>query len=83
MYGQKNKEKHKKGIAFSFYIDYNIDNKRKEVIEMTKTEMVNRMIILGCIKEEDRNRWMRKTTDELTKVYIRVIPMRLEHLGRI
>ena len=50
---------------------------------MTKTEMVNRMIILGCIKEEDRNRWMRKTIDELTKVYIRVILMRLEHLGRI
>ena len=50
---------------------------------MTKTEMVNRMIILGCIKEEDRNRWMRKTTDELTKVYIKVVPMRLEHLGRI
>ena len=50
---------------------------------MTKTEMINRMIILGCIKETDRSRWMRKTTDELTKVYIRVIPMRLEHLGRI
>ena len=50
---------------------------------MTKTEIVNRMIILGCIKEEDRNRWMRTTTDELTKVYITVIPMRLEHLGRI
>ncbi len=50
---------------------------------MTKTEMINRMIILGCIKEEDRNRWMRKTIDELTKVYIKVIPMRLEHLGRI
>ena len=49
---------------------------------MTKTEMVNRMIILGCIKETDRNHWMRKTTDELTKVYIKVIPMRLEHLGR-
>lgn len=49
---------------------------------MTKTEMVNRMIVLGCIKEADRNRWMRKTTDELTKVYITVIPMRLEHLGR-
>ena len=50
---------------------------------MTKMEMVNRMIVLGIIKEEDRNHWMRKTTDELTKVYIKVIPMRLEHLGRI
>ena len=49
---------------------------------MTKMEMVNRMIVLGIIKEEDRNRWMRKTTDELTKIYIVVIPMRLEYLGR-
>ena len=58
-------------------------DKEREDRQMTKTEMVNRMIILGCIKEEDRNRWMRKTTDELTKVYIKVVPMRLEHLGRI
>ena len=49
---------------------------------MTKMEMVNRMIILGCIKETDRNHFMRKTKDELTKLYITVIPMRLEHLGR-
>lgn len=49
---------------------------------MTKTELVNRMIILGCIKETDRNHFMRKTKDELTKLYITVIPMRLEHLGR-
>lgn len=50
---------------------------------MTKMEMINRMIVLGCIKETDRNRWMRKTVDELTKIYIIVVPMRLEHLGRI
>ena len=49
---------------------------------MTKTEMVNRMIVLGCIKETDRNHWMRKTIDELTRLYITVVPMRLEHLGR-
>ena len=49
---------------------------------MTKMEMVNRMIILGCIKEESRNRWMRKTKDEVMKIYITVIPMRLEYLNR-
>lgn len=49
---------------------------------MTKKEMINRMIVLGCIKEEDRNRYMRKTLDELTRLYIIVIPMRLEYLGR-
>lgn len=49
---------------------------------MTKMEMVNRMIILGCIKETDRNHFMRKTKDEITSLYITVIPMRLEHLGR-
>ena len=49
---------------------------------MTKMELVNRMIILGCIEETDRNRFMKKTKDELTKLYITVIPMRLEYLGR-
>lgn len=49
---------------------------------MTKMEMVNRMIILGCIKETDRNHFMRKTKDEITSLYITVMPIRLEHLGR-
>ena len=49
---------------------------------MTKMEMVNRMIVLGCIKEADRNRWMRKTADEITRVYISAVPTRLEYLGR-
>ena len=49
---------------------------------MKKMEMINRMIILGCIKETDRNHYMRKTVDELTKLYITVVPMRLEYLGR-
>ncbi len=49
---------------------------------MTKMEMVNRMIILGCIKEEERNHWMRHTYDYIVKVYIAVIPTRLEYLGR-
>lgn len=49
---------------------------------MTKMEMVNRMIILGCIKEESRNRWLRRTKDEIMKIYIEVVPMRLEYLKR-
>ena len=32
---------------------------------MTKMEMVNRMIVLGCIKEDSRNRWMRRTKEEV------------------
>ena len=49
---------------------------------MTKMEMVNRMIILGCIKEEDRNRWMRQSKEHITEVYIQVVPLRLAYLGR-
>jgi hypothetical protein len=49
---------------------------------MTKKEMINRMIILGCIKETERNHYMKKTIDELTRLYIAVMPIRLEHLGR-
>ena len=49
---------------------------------MTKMEMVNRMIILGCIKEADRNHWMRKCKTDVMKIYIEVIPMKLEYLGR-
>lgn len=49
---------------------------------MTKMEMVNRMIILGCIKEEDRNHWMRYTKDFIMKTYIEIVPIRLAYLGR-
>ena len=49
---------------------------------MTKMEMVNRMIILGCINEEDRNHFMRHTKDYIMKLYIEIVPIRLEYLGR-
>ena len=49
---------------------------------MTKMEMVNRMIVLGCIKEADRNHWMRKGKADIMKIYILIVPHRLEHLGR-
>ena len=50
---------------------------------MTKMEMVNRMIVLGCIKEVERNHWMRKTKADIMRWYIIVVPRRLEYLGRI
>ena len=49
---------------------------------MTKMEMVNRMIVLGIIKEVDRNHWMRQSKDKIMRVYIEVVPIRLEFLGR-
>ena len=49
---------------------------------MSKMEMVNRMIVLGCIKENDRNHWMRKAKSDVMKIYILIVPHRLEHLGR-
>lgn len=49
---------------------------------MTKMEMVNRMIILGCIKEEDRNHWLRHTKEYITNIYIEIVPIRLAYLGR-
>ena len=49
---------------------------------MTKMEMVNRMIILGCIKESDRNHWMIKNKADVMRIYIRLVPRRLEYLER-
>ena len=49
---------------------------------MSKMEMVNRMIVLGCIKENDRNHWMRKSKADIMRWYIIAVPRRLEHLGR-
>ena len=49
---------------------------------MTKMEMVNRMIILGCINEEDRNHWMRHSKEYITNIYIEIVPIRLAHLNK-
>ena len=78
--GSKKQRKTKKGLTKG--ATKHIIKTEREDRTMTKMELVNRMIILGCIKETDRNHFMRKTKDELTKLYITVIPMRLEHLGR-
>jgi hypothetical protein len=47
---------------------------------MTKIEMINRMIVLGCIKEEDRKHFMRKTADKIMNIYITAVPKKLEYL---
>lgn len=49
---------------------------------MTKIEMVNHMIELGCIKEADRNIWLRKTKDVIKKVYDEIIPIRIAYLNK-
>lgn len=49
---------------------------------MTKTEMVNRMIILGCIKESDRSSMMRRDKATLMNLYIMVVPVRIEYLEK-
>lgn len=50
---------------------------------MTKMEMINRMIILGCIKESARTLWMEKSKAEVMRIYIFIVPRRLEKLGKI
>ena len=49
---------------------------------MTKMEMINRMIILKCIKEADRDHWMIKSKADVMRIYIRLVPRRLEQLER-
>ena len=50
---------------------------------MTKMEMVNRMIILGCISESDRDLFMKMSIEMVTTIYIKVIPLKLEFLKKI
>lgn len=40
---------------------------------MTKTEMVNRLIILGCIKESQREFLIRYDGVKLLKLYIHLV----------
>lgn len=48
---------------------------------MRKVEMINIMIILGVMKEEDRNYLMRKTIESLFKIYTATVPVRIEYLN--
>lgn len=40
---------------------------------MSKTEMVNRLIIMGCIKETQRNYLMKRNAKKLLKLYIYLV----------
>ena len=50
---------------------------------MSKMEMINRMILLGSIKENERKHWLQYSCEYVTIVYIKVVPIRLKVLGRI
>lgn len=50
---------------------------------MSKMEMINRMIILGCIKEKSREEWLQKEYKDVMKIYIIIVPRRLEKLRKI
>lgn len=49
---------------------------------MSKMEMINRMIILGCIKEKSRKEWLQKEYKDVMKIYIIIVPRRLEKMGK-
>ena len=40
---------------------------------MSKTEMVNRLIIMGCVKETQRNYLMKRDAKNLLKLYIHLV----------
>lgn len=48
---------------------------------MRKVEMINIMIVLGVVKEEDRNYLMRKTIKSLLRIYTAAVPVRIEYLN--
>lgn len=49
---------------------------------MTKMEMINRMIILGCLKEKHREEWLQKEYKEIMRIYIIFVPRKLEQIKR-
>ena len=49
---------------------------------MSKMEMINRMIILGYLKEKSREEWLQKEYKEVMRIYIIIVPRRLEKIGR-
>ena len=40
---------------------------------MTKTEMINRLIIMGCVKETQRTYLMKRDARNLLKLYIYLV----------
>lgn len=47
---------------------------------MTRKEMLDYMIEIGCIKVEDRNVWKRKSKKAIEWAYKTAVPVRLEYL---
>lgn len=49
---------------------------------MRKIEIVNRMIIFGMIKENDRKHFMRKNIDDLMRIYVLAMKIKNENMER-
>lgn len=47
--------------------------KEREVDGMSKMEMVNRLIIMGCVKESQRTYLMKRDAKNLLKLYIHLV----------
>ena len=45
---------------------------------MTKTEMVNRLIIMNCVKESQRNYLMKRDARKLLKLYIHLVSKKMK-----
>ena len=72
----------RKGVDSGLPKCYTISTKREEGKTMRKVEMINRMILLGCISESDRDHFMLLTIETVTKIYIKVVPLKLEFLKK-
>ena len=49
---------------------------------MTKTAMVSEMVKLGVIAEKDRNYVLKKTKDEIERIYKTAVPKRKAFLKK-
>lgn len=52
--------------------------KERGVYNMSKMEMVNRLIIMGCVKETQRNYLMKRDAKNLLKLYIYLVNKRVK-----
>ena len=52
--------------------------KEREVHGMSKMEMVNRLILMGCVKETQRTYLMKRDAKNLLKLYIYLVSKRVK-----
>ena len=45
---------------------------------MTKTEMINRLIVMGCVKETQRTYLMKRDARNLLKLYVHLVSKRVK-----